>query len=392
MSISTKKELFVIALATFLLATLALVATPTSAYACEDGTCGEDTSLTATTTDGTDGLVPVYCLYNRITSEHLFTTDKTEYNNWAEKYYFYMYNTSKKDYWEPEGIAWYANTSGTFVYRLYNPNLGAIGHTSHYYTSDTTEIKELTSKHGWVQEDQSKGFYAGGDVAVYTCYNELLGSAHHYTTDKTEYSGLSKHGWNLENDKNGTVGVFKVAKAGTKCTSSKDVFSTTGTSVSHDWKKSSLEKNGQTYAVWQCQTCGVISYTAYVPATTKYQHNWQSYSEKTLVKDSYTYQREVTRIEEQMWCNNCGYTMKGNTDEDYADFNKHMDYELLSGAKYGWSSGGRAVFDHYETITVPAQYSYKSGQKCTKCKATTDTSTSTSADFLKPQVTYGCTS
>ena len=152
-----------------------------------------------------EDLVPVYRLYNMVTSEHLFTTDKSEYDSWVSK------SKSDSDYWIGEGINWFAPKSGdTTVVRLYNPTLGGLGRTSHYYTSDTAEIEELTGKHGWKNESSDgKAFASGGDIPIWTCYNEALGSAHHYTSSQTEWLGLSKHGWDLERSKNRATGVFK---------------------------------------------------------------------------------------------------------------------------------------------------------------------------------------
>ena len=146
-------------------------------------------------------LVPVYRLYNMITSEHLFTTDKGEYDNWV------AICKKNADAWIGEGIDWFSPKSGSNVYRLYNPGLGALQRTSHYYTNDTAEVKRLTSKYGWQIEKQFGGgsgavFQSGGSAPVYTCYNEALRSAHHYTSNKTEYDGLKKHGWDLEKSKN----------------------------------------------------------------------------------------------------------------------------------------------------------------------------------------------
>lgn len=153
-------------------------------------------------------VVPVYRLYNIITSEHLFTTDKAEYDNWV------AIGKTNKDFWIGEGIDWLAPKSGKNVYRLYNPGLGALGKSSHYYTSDEKEIKSLTSKYGWKKETQFAGaggsvFQSGGSQAIYTCYNEALRSAHHYTSSKTEWQGLKMHGWDLETKKNGTSGFFQ---------------------------------------------------------------------------------------------------------------------------------------------------------------------------------------
>ena len=150
-------------------------------------------------------LVVVYRLYNSITSEHLFTTDKAEYDGWVTKC------QNNEDYWIGEGIDWFApNESLTTVTRLYNPDLGAMGSTSHYYTTNPDEIAELTGKYGWIDEStQGQCFFSGGDVPIYTCYNEALGSAHHYTSSSTEWQGLEQYGWALERDKNGNSGVFQ---------------------------------------------------------------------------------------------------------------------------------------------------------------------------------------
>ena len=151
-------------------------------------------------------VAPVYRLYNKITSEHLFTTSKVEYDNYV------ALCKANKDFWIGEGIDWFAPTatSGTkLVHRLYNPSLGAMGRSSHYYTADTTEISKLTKSYGWKDDGTSYQFRSGGNAAIYTCYNELLGSAHHYTANKSEWEGLAKYGWDLEKSKNGSKGVFQ---------------------------------------------------------------------------------------------------------------------------------------------------------------------------------------
>ena len=147
---------------------------------------------------------PVYRLYNMISSEHLFTTDKAEYDRWVE------ICKARTDYWIGEGIDWFAPVGGKQVYRLYNAGLGLMSHSSHYYTSDEAEVQNLTANYGWTAEAASFGYMSGGDVAIYTCYNEALGSAHHYTSSKSEWEGLAVHGWNLETDKNNNgTGFFK---------------------------------------------------------------------------------------------------------------------------------------------------------------------------------------
>lgn len=158
-------------------------------------------------------VVPVYRLYNKATSEHLFTTDKREYDDWV--------TVGKKDMdnWIGEGIDWfspksYSASTTKKVYRLYNAGLGKQGKSSHYYTSDETEVNNLVKTSGWKKETQFSGGYVflsdttSTAVPIWTCYNEALNSSHHYTSSKSEWEGLAKAGWNLEKKKNGTTGVF----------------------------------------------------------------------------------------------------------------------------------------------------------------------------------------
>ena len=151
--------------------------------------------------------VPVYRLYNQITSEHLFTTNKTEYDN------FVKLCAEGKDVWIGEGIDWFAEVTpqtadANTIRRFYNAGLGALGHSSHYYSNNEAEIATLL-QNGWVDDGADNYIQSGGNEAIWTCYNEALRSAHHYTSSKTEWEGLEIHGWALEKDKNGTTGVFK---------------------------------------------------------------------------------------------------------------------------------------------------------------------------------------
>lgn len=155
-------------------------------------------------------VVPVYRMYNMITSEHLFTKNKTEYDGWVKKC------EQDLDNWIGEGIDWlapYKSSSTKTVTRLYNAGLGSMFRSSHYYTSDANEIASLKKNYGWVEDGEAYNFESGGSTAVFTCYNELLGSAHHYTSSETEWKSLKAHGWDLEESKsikNGkTVGVFQ---------------------------------------------------------------------------------------------------------------------------------------------------------------------------------------
>ncbi len=152
-------------------------------------------------------VVPVYRLYNMITSEHLFTTNRAEYEGWVAK------SKSDEDVWIGEGINWFASSTPTeaddnTVRRLYNKTLGALGRSSHYYSKDKNEIANLL-KSGWVDDGVDNYIQSGGDIPIWTCYNEALGSAHHYTSSFVEWASLSSHGWDLESDKNGSTGVFR---------------------------------------------------------------------------------------------------------------------------------------------------------------------------------------
>lgn len=134
----------------------------------------------------------IYRLYNPSTSEHLYTTDKNEYET--------LY---KKHGWGQEGIAWKAPRSGTPVYRLYQPGLD-----NHLYTTDQNEIKVLTSKYGWKKDNGGQPvFYSGGSTPIYRVYNKGLRGLHHLTTDLNEYNTLPKYGWAKEGQKLSGLGV-----------------------------------------------------------------------------------------------------------------------------------------------------------------------------------------
>jgi uncharacterized repeat protein (TIGR02543 family) len=183
-------------------------------------------------------VAPVYRLYNMITSEHLFTTDKVEYDRWVN------IGKTDKDWWIGEGIDWLAPTTGTTVYRLYNPALGSMARSSHYYTSDASEIASLTTPElGWTVEAAEYGFKSGGEIPIWTCYNEALGSAHHVTSSESEWKGLASHGWDLETDKNGNSGVFQAV------TSVRWYTSSSYYTVYHE-----RENIDGTYSVFETQT------------------------------------------------------------------------------------------------------------------------------------------
>ena len=85
--------------------------------------------------EGVDVSVSVYRLYNQWSGEHLFTTDKGEYDSLQALG------------WHGEGTAWKSpSVSDTPVYRLYNQWSG-----DHHYTMDEEEYDHL-GQLGWNQE------------------------------------------------------------------------------------------------------------------------------------------------------------------------------------------------------------------------------------------------
>ena len=140
--------------------------------------------------------VPVYRLYNKKTSEHLYTINYGEFRD--------LPKVTKGD-WVQEGIAWYApKKSNTPVYRLYNKRSG-----DHHYTTSKAEADALVKKHGWTLE--TTAFYSDDAkrVPLYRLYNgRLKRGQHHYTADANERNALSsKHGWKYE-----TIGFYGVKR------------------------------------------------------------------------------------------------------------------------------------------------------------------------------------
>lgn len=126
-----------------------------------------------------DKMQEVYRLYNKWTNEHLYTTDKTEYDKLVKKG------------WTGENVAWLAPKSGTTVYRLYNQWSG-----DHHYTTDAKEYKKCI-KAGWT--DEHTAFYSGGDLAIYRLFNPYEKSFyHHYPSSVSERDKCVKTGWKDE--------------------------------------------------------------------------------------------------------------------------------------------------------------------------------------------------
>lgn len=134
-----------------------------------------------------DDRVPVYRMYNRRTSEHLYTTNEAEYM---------LCGTGNYRDWRMEGIGWFApRSSSAPVYRLYNPGLG-----DHHYTASLAEAQNLMRNHGWRYEGICWYSDTQHRVALHRVYNgRLRAGQHHYTTSTGERDSLIAHaGWRNE--------------------------------------------------------------------------------------------------------------------------------------------------------------------------------------------------
>lgn len=88
------------------------------------------------------------------------------------------------------------------VLRLYNRWTG-----EHLYTTNRAEYDSL-GRRGWNRE--GIGFYGGGSASVWRLYNRWLKAGTHLlTTDKTEYDNLIKDGWSGEGVAFGAVSARK---------------------------------------------------------------------------------------------------------------------------------------------------------------------------------------
>lgn len=118
----------------------------------------------------------VYRLYSG--NEHFFTASHNEAQT--------LVNLG----WTYEGAAFKCQSSGTAVYRLYNPNSGI-----HIFTASLNEKTTLVSA-GW--NDEGTAFYVSGSGnAVYRAYNPNSGE-HMLTTSYYEKSQLVAAGWTDE--------------------------------------------------------------------------------------------------------------------------------------------------------------------------------------------------
>ncbi len=139
--------------------------------------------------------VAVYRLYNKKTSEHLWTTSPSEYEQ--------LPVITKGD-WRQEGVAWMAPDGvGTPVYRLYNRKMG-----DHYYSMSQGEINALTTKHGWSLDNNGRpAFWSAaradeGVSPLFCVYNSRLKKGqHHFTASVAERDFLvANAGWRYEKE------------------------------------------------------------------------------------------------------------------------------------------------------------------------------------------------
>ncbi len=136
--------------------------------------------------------VPIYRLYNKLTSEHLYTMSKGEYDQ--------LPVITGGD-WAQEGVAWYAPAKGAAgaspVWRLYNEGLG-----DHHYTASAGERDALVASAGWKVENVAFYTAAKGDntIGLYRLYNGgLMKGQHHYTASAGERDALvANAGWKAE--------------------------------------------------------------------------------------------------------------------------------------------------------------------------------------------------
>ncbi|MFK5291767.1 hypothetical protein ACI3PH_14630, partial [Lactococcus lactis] len=126
-------------------------------------------------------LQDVYRLYNANTGEHFYTLNFAEKTN--------LQNVG----WRYEGIGWLSSSTGSPIYRVYNPNAKG---GDHYYTMSKYEAQQLVSK-GWRWDNNGgAAFYSNGSKNLYVAYNPNASSgSHNYTTNSYEQDNLLRLGW-----------------------------------------------------------------------------------------------------------------------------------------------------------------------------------------------------
>lgn len=164
------------------------------------------------------GLVGVFRMYNPNSGEHLYTLSKQERISLIAAG------------WTPEGIGWFAPSTGTTVYRLYNPY-----EYMHLYTSDTQERDRLVGL-GWHLDDVR--VISGGDKQMYRERNPYgYANRYNWTCDKAEHDNLVGLGYVAE-DATG----FMYEKAGINQSALDKLEGTSYASLSHTPKQADANK------------------------------------------------------------------------------------------------------------------------------------------------------
>ncbi|MGM9886222.1 MAG: hypothetical protein ACI31W_03165 [Lactococcus sp.] len=117
------------------------------------------------------------------TGAHLYTSDTNEYM------------TLDGNGWTGEGVKFETSSTGTPIYRVYNPASG-----EHLYTKDLNQIRVLTTQQGWTKDNGGNPvFYSNGSIPVYGLYNAKAGIGSHFqTADVNEKNALLKQGWKAD--------------------------------------------------------------------------------------------------------------------------------------------------------------------------------------------------
>lgn len=127
------------------------------------------------------GTIPVYRLYNKVARKpyHYWTTSWGEYIRLGSV-------------WTKEGIAfWLTADADTQVYRCYNPHDG-----NHMFTTNKGEYDSVV-KAGWSGEGVVFKANSSGNIPVYRFYNKSNGD-HMFTANVLEAETLRKAGWSDE--------------------------------------------------------------------------------------------------------------------------------------------------------------------------------------------------
>ena len=125
--------------------------------------------------------VTVYRLYNKVTGEHLYTSDINEKHAILDKY---------PGVWVYEGVGYVVDgaVAADPLYRFYNKKNG-----THFYTADPVEKERVKNTLASVYAFEGAAFNVsrdpGAGAGVYRFYNKKTGS-HFYTADEAEKNAV----------------------------------------------------------------------------------------------------------------------------------------------------------------------------------------------------------